>query len=115
MGIFGDDKLQDERIAALEDHVRVLTDTVQANQVDLVEGWVAILALKAQVDEKVSAADVDPVIVKLNDELGEAREQLEKASAAASESWATVQEGARDALDTLRASMRQAADRIKES
>ncbi len=32
MGIFGDDKLQDERIAALEEHVRVLTQTVQFGQ-----------------------------------------------------------------------------------
>ena len=36
MGIFGDDKLQDERIAALENHVRTLTETVQANQADIV-------------------------------------------------------------------------------
>ena len=35
MGIFGDDKLQDQRIAALESHVRSLTETVQANQADL--------------------------------------------------------------------------------
>ena len=49
MGIFGDDKLQDERIAALESHVRMLTETVQANQADLAEGRIAILKLQAQV------------------------------------------------------------------
>ncbi len=48
MGIFGDDKLQDQRIAALENHVRALTETVQANQADLASGWIAILALQAQ-------------------------------------------------------------------
>ena len=73
MGIFGDDKLQDERIAALENHVRRLTETVQANQVDLAAGWIAILALQAQVDEKISAAEVDPTIGALNDQLGKAR------------------------------------------
>ena len=35
MGIFGDDKLQDKRIEALEYHVRALTETVQNNQADL--------------------------------------------------------------------------------
>jgi hypothetical protein len=115
MGIFGDDKKQDERIAALEDHVRALTETVQANQLDLVEGRIANLALKAKIDEKVSAADVDPAMVKLNQELGVARRQLEEASAAASESWATLQKGAQDAFETLRTSVREAADRIEKS
>ena len=115
MGIFGDDKKQDERIAALEEHVRALTETVQANQLDLAEGRIAILALQAKVDEKVSAADIDPAMVKLNQELGVARRQLEQASAAASESWATLQTGVQGAFETLRTSVREAADRIKES
>ncbi len=115
MGLFADDKLQDERIAALEEHVRVLTETVQANQVDLAEGRIAILALQAKVDEKVSAADVDPTIVKLNQDLGLARKQLEEASEAASESWGKLQGGVRDAFETLRASVREAADRVQES
>ena len=83
MGIFGDDKLQDERIAALENHIRALTETVQANQVDLAAGWIAILALQAQVDEKVSASDVDSTLGALNEQLGAARGQLEKALTAA--------------------------------
>ena len=115
MGIFGDDKKQDERLAALEDHIRALTETVQANQLDLAEGRIAILGLQAKVDEKVSAADVDPAMVKLNQELGVARQQLEEASAAASESWATLQKGVQETFESLRTSMREAADRIKES
>ena len=115
MGLFGDDKRQDEQIAALEEHVRMLTETVQANQVDLVEGRIALLALQAQIDEKVSAADVDPTIVQLNQELTTARDQLEEASAAASESWATLQQGVRDAFETLRTSVRQAAEKIQQS
>jgi hypothetical protein len=115
MGLFGDDKRQDEQIAALEEHVRMLTETVQANQVDLVEGRIALLALQAQIDEKVSAADVDPTIVQLNEELTTARDQLEEASAAASESWATLQQGVRDAFETLRTSVRQAAEKIQQS
>ena len=114
MGIFGDDKLQDKRIAALERHVRTLTETVQANQADLAAGWIAILALQAQVDEKVAASDIDPAIGQLNEQLGAARKQLEASSAAASESWATLQTGVRDAFEQLRTSVRQAADRIKK-
>ena len=104
-----------EQIAALEEHVRALTEAVQASQADLVEGRIAILALQAKVDEKVSAADVDPAMVKLNQELGVARKTLEEASNAASESWATLQGGVQSAFDTLRTSVREAADRIKES
>jgi len=112
MGIFGDDKLQDQRIAALEQHVRALTETVQANQVDLAAGWIAILALQAQVDEKVSSSDVDPTLGELNQRLAAARKQLEESSAATSESWATLQGGVRDAFATLRTSVNQAAERI---
>jgi hypothetical protein len=115
MGIFGDDKRQDERIAALESHVRMLTETVHANQADLAEGRIAILELQAQVDEKVSSSDVDPTIVKLNQELATARKQLEEASATASESWATMQKGVRDAFETLRKSVGQASDQIKKA
>jgi hypothetical protein len=114
MGIFGDDKRQDEQIAALENHVRVLTETVQANQVDLAECRIEILTLQAQVDEKVSAEDVDPTIVKLNEELGAARQELDKASAAASESWATLQTGVHDSFESLRTSLQQAYDRLKK-
>ena len=112
MGIFGDDKLQDQRIAALERHVRALTETVQANQADLAGGWIAILALQAQVDEKVSSSDVDPTLAELNRKLAAARKQLDESSAAASESWATLQGGVRESFETLRSSVNQAAERI---
>jgi hypothetical protein len=115
MGIFGNDKLQDERIAALEEHIRVLTETVQANQADLAKIWIEILGLEAQVDEKVSASDVDPTIVKLNEDLATARKELEKSSAAASESWATLQSGVRDAFESLRSSVNKAHDQIKKA
>ena len=115
MGIFGDDKGQDERIAALENHVRKLTETVHANQADLAEGRIAILGLQSKLDEKVSASAIDPTIVKLNQELATAREQLDQASTAASESWATMQKGAQDAFDTLRTSVQQATDQIKKA
>ena len=112
MGIFGDDKLQDRRIAALEHHVRALTESVQASQVDLAAGWIAIFALQAQVDEKVSFSDIDPTLSELNQRLAAARKQLEASSAAGSESWAKLQGGVLDAFATLRTSVNQAAERI---
>lgn len=112
MGIFGDDKLQDQRLAALERHVRALTESVQANQADLAAGWIAILALQAQVDEKVSSSDVDPTLAELNRKLAAARKQLDESSAAASESWATLQGGVRESFETLRSSVNQAVERI---
>ena len=115
MGIFGDDKGQDERIAALEEHVRALTETVRASQADLAEGRIAILKLQAKVDEKVSASDVDPTIVELNQKLAVARTQLAESSAAASESWATLQDGVRDAFDKLSTSVSAAAERITKT
>lgn len=114
MGIFGDDKLQDERLDALENHIRELTQTVQANQADLAETQIAILGLQAKVDEKISVADVDPTIVKLNEELATARQELDKTSAAASESWAKLQGGVNDAFESLSTSMRSAYDKLKQ-
>lgn len=115
MGIFGDDKLQDERIANLETHVRTLTQTVQANQADLVEARIAILGLKAEVDEKISVTEVDPAIAQMNEKLGTTRVELEKASAAASDSWATLQGGVNDALESLRTSMSKAYEQVKDA
>jgi hypothetical protein len=114
MGIFGDDKLQDERLDALENHIRKLTQTVHANQADLAETRIVILGLQARVDEKISAADVDPTIVKLNEELATARQELEKASTAASESWATLQGGVNDAFESLSKSVGSAYVRLKK-
>jgi hypothetical protein len=114
MGIFGDDKLQDERLDALEKHIRELTQTVHANQADLAETRIAILGLQAKVDEKISAADVDPSIVKLNEELATARQELEKTSAAASESWAKLQGGVNDAFKSLSKGVHDAFEKIKK-
>jgi hypothetical protein len=115
MGIFGDDKRQDEQIAALEEHVRALTETVLANQTDIATLGIALFELKGQVDEKVSAEDVDPTLVKLNEDLASARVELEKAEAATAESWTTLQKGVTSSFETLRTSVRQAYDQLKKS
>lgn len=114
MGLFGHDDQQDERLAALEKHIRELTEVVQQNQLDTAKVGIDVITLQAQVNEKLSASDFDPTIMDLNAKLAEAREQYEQVSAAATESWATVQSGAADALGTLRSSLEDAATRLSE-
>ena len=121
MGLFGDDKKQDERLDALEQHIRVLTETVQQNQLDIAACRIGVLAVQAEIDaaaetiqnrldEKVSTGDVDPVLQQLNTDLGQARAQLEASSEAAAETWTTLQGGLRDAFETLRTSVDEAAE-----
>ena len=112
MGIFSHFKEQEERLDALEDHVRLLTEAVQQNQIDLATGLLGLLSLQAQVDGKVSTSDVDPVIKEINEKLGVAREQYQHASASASESWAKLQVGVQDSLTKLRASAESARARL---
>ena len=115
MGLFADDKLQDERLEALENHVRLLTEAQQATQAELVETRIEVLGLRGGLDEKISAADVDPTIVKLNEDLGVAREELAKASVAAEDGWNTLQSNVGDALESLRARVREAYDKPKDA
>ena len=114
MGIFGDDDRQNERLDALEAHIRVLTEAVRNNQADLTACTIALLSLSNQIDEKVSANEVDPVISELNTQLSQARDELEKASDAASESWATLQAGVTESFETLRRSVQEASVRLLE-
>ena len=114
MGIFGDDKFQDERIAALEEHVRIITQNQQAGQVALAKARIAILRLESAIDDKVSAADVDPAVVELNEQLGKARVELERSKAAAAEGWSALQAGVNDTFEKLRTSVDDAYDKVKK-
>jgi len=115
MGIFGDDDRQNERLDRLEAHVRVLTEAVRNNQADLTACTIGLLSLADQVEGKVSADDVDPAIAELNQQLSQARTELEQASDAASESWATLQTGVTESFETLRKSVQEASDRLLDS
>jgi hypothetical protein len=124
MGLFGDDKRQDERLDALEQHIRVLTETVQQNQLDIAGCRIGILAIEAQIevaaeaiqkrlDEKISADEVDPIVQELNTKLGQARQRLEESSQAAEETWSTLQRGMRESFKKLRSSVDEAAESAK--
>lgn len=118
MGLFGDDKLQDRRLDALEAHIRSLTEDVQQNWLDVAAVRIDLMKLQGALDEaldkKISVTDVDPDLIELNELLVESRREAEKAEAAATESWATLQSGARESFQTLRSSIEQAAARLKQ-
>ena len=80
MGLFGDDERQDQRLDALESHIRELTEAVHRNQVDTAACWADLLRLQAQVDQKISASDVDPALTNLNEDLREARKVLDQSA-----------------------------------
>lgn len=115
MGLFGDDETQNERLEALEKHVRAVTEAVHANQIDTATCWAGLLRLQARVDEKISAGEVDPLFVDINEQLGTARKLIDESTTAATESWTTLQQGVDSALDTLRKSMTEAADRLQQT
>jgi len=110
MGLFGNDEQQDQRLDALESHVRALTETVQNNQLDTSGIQIQLIKLEAQIGSKLSEGDIDPTIIELGEQLGVARRQLGEASAAAAESWSTLQAGVTEAAATLRAGIQDAAE-----
>ena len=114
MGLFGNDDEQDARLDALESHVRNLSDVSQRTQLDVATLTVKLIGLQAQVDDKLSPDDFDPSIIALNDQLATARRELEKTSAAASDSWSTLHAGASDALNTLRNSVDEASNELQQ-
>ena len=120
MGLFGDDKRQDERLDALEAHIRVLTESAQQNELDIAEAQITLMETKSvvgqlqdQVGRKLSVDEIDPVLGQLNEQLGSARDRLNEISEAADESWATLQGGARESFATLRSSVREARSRME--
>ena len=114
MGIFGNDKEQDARIDALESHVRAISEAIQQTQLDVMKVNISLIRTERLLGDKIASADVDPGIVALNEQLGVAREEYEKMSAAAEDSWTTLHAGASDALATLRSSVEDAAARVQQ-
>lgn len=112
MGLFGNNDEQDARLDALETHVRALSESVQRNQLDTTNLHLKLISLQTKVDEKLSAKSFDPVLLSVNEQMAAAREEVEKVSAAASESWSAVHAGAADALHKFRTSVEEAATRM---
>ncbi len=114
MGLFGNDTEQDARLDALETFVRALSEAVHQNQLDSIALRVQLIRMEAKVSDKISAEDVDPSLLTLNEQLGVAREEAKRAADAAADSWSALQAAAADALATLRASAEEAAAQIEQ-
>ncbi len=94
---------------ALENHLRRLTEAVQQNQLDLAASQIKVLGLEAQIGEKVSASDLDPIVIDLNEKLGKAREVIEEASKVAEDSWVALQRSVREKVSILQSSVEAAS------
>ncbi len=104
MDLFGM-KEHDERNDEVERHLRRLIEQVAQLSIDLSATRSDMRRLSLTVEGKVSEADVDPVIIELNDGIKDARVKLAAAQDAAEENWAAVNDELADAVDTLRQSM----------
>jgi len=108
-------QLQDQRIEALEEHVRagsvMLAEVVQA----LANQTAALLVLDSELRQKVSSSDVDPAIDKLNEGLGKARKSMQEVEAATQKTWSEVQKASNDFVSELQDSIAEANAKLKES
>lgn len=114
MSLFGVDKEQDARLDALESHIRAMSEAIHENQLDSIKLRLALIRMESLLGDKVDTSDVDPALTALNDELGVAREEYDRMSAAAAESWSALQADVSSAVTTLRASVEEAAERIEQ-
>ncbi len=104
MDLFGM-KEHDERHDEVERQLRRLIEQVAQLSIDLGVTRTELRRLNLTVEGKVEDADVDPVIIELNDGIKDARVKLVAAQDAAEENWAAVNDELGDAVDALRKSM----------
>lgn len=106
--------LRDQRLEALERHVRAGLSSLQNTQIVLVAHTAMLLALDNELRKKVAAEEVDPAIRKLNAELGEARAQMERAAAATAEAWDAAQTEANRSFEALHESAAEVVERLQK-
>ena len=106
--------LQDSRIENLENLVRVGALELLETQAVLVDHTAMLIALGNELSQKVSASNVDPAIVELNDNLKNARVELQKASDVTQEAWEGVQHEASESFQKLRKSSAELTERLKK-
>ncbi|MDJ0837272.1 MAG: HdeD family acid-resistance protein [Acidobacteriota bacterium] len=97
LGTFGGDAIalyQNQRLGAIEEHLRSGLQALQTAQAAQVAHTLALLALAEEVGKKVSQDEVDPAVRKLHDLLGEARKEMERTAEAGAETWADAQKEA---------------------
>ncbi len=85
-----------------EKYIRQLYEQVAQLTIDLGETRVELRELQLEVEGKVSADEIDPSLVGLNEGIKRARVRLNEAQESAEESWNELSEGLGEALDDLR-------------
>jgi uncharacterized membrane protein HdeD (DUF308 family) len=106
--------LQDARIEMLERHVREGARALQETQAAVADHTAMLLAVSNEMKQKVSTSEIDPSIRELHRKLGEARQQMQEAAAAAKDSWNATQDEANVAFQKLRDSAAEIARRVKQ-
>ena len=101
MDLFGI-KEHDERHDEVERHLRRLIEQVAQLSIDFGVTRIELRRLSLTVEGKVEEADVDSVIIDLNDGIKDARVKLSAAQDAAEENWAAVNDELTTAVDALR-------------
>ena len=101
MSIFGADKKQDERLDAIEEHLRAVTGDLARARIAIANIRADIMSLKSALREKVAADDLDPAILDFNENLGKARVTYERLEQATLEQWDSAQQQLSDSLKSM--------------
>ena len=115
MGLFGNDDQQDKRLDELERHMRRVTEQIGQLSIDLSQTRMELLKTRAAVSDTVKGTEVDPIFGQLNKSISEARTKLLETQSAADDSWAILQDGSDEAVETLRSSIEGAWARLDET
>ena len=102
MDLFGL-KEHEQRHEQVERHLRRLIEQVAQLTIDLGETRMQLRELALEVQGKVSADEVDPALVALNEGIQRAREQLGESQEAAEDAWDGLSDELDDAVRDLRA------------
>ena len=101
MDLFGI-KEHDERHDTAERQLRRLVEQVAQLSIDLSQTRAELRTLSKAVEGKVSAAEVDPTITGLNEEIKAARVKLKEARAVADEEWGRINDELAKSVEDLR-------------
>ena len=102
MDLFGL-KEHEQRHEQVERHLRRLIEQVAQLTIDLGETRMQLRELALEVQGKVSADEVDPALVEMNEGIQRAREQLGETQEAAEDAWGELSDELDDAVQDLRA------------
>jgi chromosome segregation ATPase len=102
MDLFGL-KEHEQQHEQVERHLRRLVEQVAQLTIDLGETRMQLRELALEVQGKVSADEVDPSVVELNEGIKRAREQLGETQEAAEDAWGELSDELDESVQNLRA------------